>query len=134
MKRRAAFLQLPNERMGATPFIEAFWKRRDPTPGQVETEFKEDHIAASRYDNERSLTGIPGGHKIGGAYTSLWRKTDEIESTRTAAILRVPLRKAAARRRTYAFEKLALPIRGGRKTNIIIEIREGPERTQGEIT
>src|SRR4030088_1293040 len=50
-EERAAFLQLQtNEER--EQFIEQFWQRRDPTPGTVENEFKEEHYRRIAYSNE----------------------------------------------------------------------------------
>jgi GWxTD domain-containing protein len=43
-------------------FIEQFWQRRDPTPGTLENEFKEEHYRRIAYSNENytDKNGLPG--------------------------------------------------------------------------
>ena len=58
-EERAAFerVQTDEER---EKFIEQFWLRRDPTPGTVANEFKEEHYRRIAYVNEHFAAGIPG--------------------------------------------------------------------------
>ena len=41
-------------------FIEAFWRRRDPTPDTVENEFKDEHYSRIAYANQRFASRLPG--------------------------------------------------------------------------
>ncbi len=41
-------------------FVEQFWLRRDPTPGTVENEFKEEHYRRIAYSNEHFAEQIVG--------------------------------------------------------------------------
>ena len=50
-EERAAFLQLQTND-GREQFIEQFWLRRDPTPGAVENEYKEEHYRRIAYAND----------------------------------------------------------------------------------
>lgn len=49
-EERAAFIHLKNDE-DRNRFVEAFWLRRDPTPGTVENEFKEEHYRRIAYAN-----------------------------------------------------------------------------------
>src|SRR5438270_13136075 len=41
-------------------FIEQFWLRRDPTPGTIENEFKEEHYRRLAYSNQHFAAEKPG--------------------------------------------------------------------------
>jgi GWxTD domain-containing protein len=56
---RAEFKRLWSDRQRQV-FIEQFWLRRDPTPGTVENEFKEEHYRRIAYANERFATRRAG--------------------------------------------------------------------------
>ncbi len=58
---RTAFRNLQSE-AERQKFIEQFWERRDPIPGTIENEFKEEHYRRMGYANAHfgSRTGTPG--------------------------------------------------------------------------
>jgi GWxTD domain-containing protein len=58
-EERAAFQKLTADQEREN-FIEAFWKRRDPSPGTEENEYREEHYRRIAYVNEHFSTGIPG--------------------------------------------------------------------------
>ncbi len=58
-EEKEIFLALSNEEEKER-FIEAFWKRRDPTPGTLENEFKEEHYRRIAYANDRFSAGLAG--------------------------------------------------------------------------
>jgi GWxTD domain-containing protein len=79
---KAAFqrLQSNEER---EQFIEQFWLRRDPTPGTVENEFKEEHYRRIAYANEHFTEGIiPGWKSHRGMYYIKFGPPDEIDDHR----------------------------------------------------
>jgi GWxTD domain-containing protein len=79
-EERAAFdrLQTNEER---EHFIEQFWTRRDPTPGTVENEFKEEHYRRIAYANDHFKTATLDGWKTGrGRMYIVYGPPDEIES------------------------------------------------------
>jgi bla regulator protein blaR1 len=78
-RERAAFasLQTDEER---EKFIEQFWIRRDPTPGTVANEMKEEHYRRIAYSNDRFSAGIPGWKTDRGRRYILNGPPDEIES------------------------------------------------------
>ena len=77
---RATFknLQTDEEREN---FIEQFWLLRDPTPGTVENEFKEEHYRRIAYSNEHFFTptGLPGWKTDRGRIYITYGPPDEIE-------------------------------------------------------
>jgi GWxTD domain-containing protein len=62
-------------------FIEEFWKRRDPTPGTVENEFKEEHYRRIAYSNENYADDtLPGWKTDRGRVYIVYGPPDEKES------------------------------------------------------
>lgn len=62
-------------------YIEQFWERRDPTPGTVTNEMKEEHYRRIAYSNERfSEKDKPGWQTERGRTYILLGPPDEIES------------------------------------------------------
>jgi len=61
-------------------FIEQFWQRRDPTPGTVENEFKEEHYRRIAYANDHFAGGIPGWKTDRGRIYITYGPPDEKES------------------------------------------------------
>jgi len=63
-------------------FIEQFWKRRDPTPGTEENEFKEEHYRRIAYANEHfeDPNGLPGWKTDRGRIYITYGPPDEIQS------------------------------------------------------
>jgi GWxTD domain-containing protein len=76
---RSAFkrLQTDEER---EQFIEQFWLRRDPTPGTVVNEFKEEHYRRIAYANEHYAASIPGWKTDRGRIYITYGPPDEKES------------------------------------------------------
>lgn len=58
-EERTAFLQFSKDD-DRDRFIEAFWLRRDPTPGTAENEFKEEHYRRIAYANVHFAQEVPG--------------------------------------------------------------------------
>ena len=61
-------------------FIEAFWRRRDPTPDTAENEYKEEHYRRIAYANEHFAAGIPGWRTDRGRIYIMYGKPDTIDS------------------------------------------------------
>ncbi|HEX7422387.1 MAG TPA: GWxTD domain-containing protein [Terriglobales bacterium] len=58
-EERAAFIRLSkNEERDR--FVEAFWLRRDPTPGTAQNEYKEEHYRRIAYANVHFAQAVPG--------------------------------------------------------------------------
>jgi GWxTD domain-containing protein len=58
-QERADFQKLVGDQQ-RDRFIEAFWERRNPTPGAPENAFKEEHYRRIAYANEHFAERIPG--------------------------------------------------------------------------
>ena len=61
-------------------FIEQFWQRRDPTPGTVENEFKEEHYRRIAYANDHFPGPIPGWKTDRGRIYITYGPPDEKET------------------------------------------------------
>jgi GWxTD domain-containing protein len=88
-EERTAFkrLQTDEER---EHFIEQFWLRRDPTPGTVENEFKEEHYRRIAYANEHYASSIPGWKTDRGRIYIVYGPPDEIEVHPASATVAYP--------------------------------------------
>jgi GWxTD domain-containing protein len=77
---RDAFNRLQsNEERGM--FVEQFWLRRDPTPGTVENEFKDEHYRRMSYAGRfASNSGVPGWKTDRGRIYITFGPPDEIDS------------------------------------------------------
>lgn len=58
-EEKAAFSRLSQD-SDRDHFIEQFWLRRDPDPGTLKNEFKEEHYRRIAYANEHFAAGVPG--------------------------------------------------------------------------
>jgi GWxTD domain-containing protein len=76
---RAAFKNLPSNEE-KEHFIEQFWQRRDPTPGTVENEMKEEHYRRIAYTNQNYSAGIPGWKTDRGRIYIVYGPPDQKES------------------------------------------------------
>jgi len=78
-KERAEFLKLKSDKE-REKFIEAFWRRRDPTPDTEENEFKEEHYRRIAYSNDRFASNVPGWKTDRGRMYITLGPPDEVES------------------------------------------------------
>ena len=90
-------------------FIEQFWLRRDPTPGTVENEFKEEHYRRIAYANEHFASSIPGWKTDRGRIYIIYGPPDEIES------------HPAGGASTYASQQWRYRLISGVGTNVVVE-------------
>jgi GWxTD domain-containing protein len=107
-RERAAFESLTTDEE-REHFIEQFWLQRDPTPGTVENEFKEEHYRRIAYANEHYASSIPGWKTDRGRIYVIYGPADEIESQ--------PHSDAS----TYRSEQWRYRFIEGVGTNVIIE-------------
>ena len=78
-RERAAFKSLTTD-AEREHFIEQFWLQRDPTPGTVENEFKEEHCRRIAYANQHYAADIPGWKTDRGRIYIVYGPPDEIDS------------------------------------------------------
>lgn len=126
-QERAAFktLQTDNER---EKFIEQFWVRRDPTPGTVENEFKEEHYRRIAYANEHFSAGIPGWKTDRGRIYITYGPPDEIEDHNSGGTYQRPAAQGGGAVTTFPFQDWRYKYIEGIGTNVIVEFVD-PTRT-----
>ena len=78
-QERAAFQKLTTDEE-RKHFIEQFWLQRDPTPGTVENEFKEEHYRRMAHSSRFSAIDVPGWKTDRGRIYIIYGPPDEIES------------------------------------------------------
>ena len=119
-EERAAFksLQTDEER---EHFIEQFWLRRDPTPGTVENEFKEEHYRRIAYANEHFATSIPGWKTDRGRIYITYGPPDEKESHPSGGAYQRPAEQGGGTTSTFPFEQWRYRFIEGIGTDVIIE-------------
>jgi GWxTD domain-containing protein len=102
-EERAAFekLQTDEER---EQFIEQFWLRRDPTPGTVENEFKQEYYRRIAFANEHFSGGIPGWKTDRGRIYILYGPPDAQESHPSGGSYTRPAAQGGGVTSTYPFE------------------------------
>jgi GWxTD domain-containing protein len=107
-RERATFKSLTTDEEREM-FVEQFWLRRDPTPGTVENEFKEEHYRRIAYANEHYAADIPGWKTDRGRIYIVNGPPDEIES------------HPAGGASSHPFERWRYRFIEGVGTNVIIE-------------
>jgi GWxTD domain-containing protein len=78
-EERAAFKKLTTDDE-REQFIENFWERRNPNPGNPENEFKEEFYRRVAYANEHFASGIPGWKTDRGRIYVMWGPPNEQEN------------------------------------------------------
>jgi GWxTD domain-containing protein len=76
---KAAYLSLTSDQ-ARYEFIERFWQQRDPSPGTIENEFRDEHYRRIAYANERFRAAEPGWRTDRGRIYITWGPPDQIES------------------------------------------------------
>ncbi|MFZ0592389.1 MAG: GWxTD domain-containing protein, partial [Bryobacteraceae bacterium] len=119
-EERAAFkkLQTDEER---EQFVEAFWKRRDPTPDTEENEYKEEIYRRIAYANEHYASGIPGWKTDRGMIYIKYGPPDEIDSHPSGGSYERPIEEGGGETSTYPFEDWRYRYIDGVGTNVMIE-------------
>ena len=95
-EERAAFNQLSTD-AEYEQFVQQFWLRRDPTPGTIENEFKEEHYRRIAYANEHFSGGVPGWKTDRGRTYIMYGPRDEIDAHPYGGVMIDPTPKVAAR-------------------------------------
>ncbi len=94
-------LQTVEERLN---FIEQFWLRRDPTPGTIENEYKEEHYRRIAYANQHFASGIPGWKTDRGMIYIKFGPPDQIEAYPSGGHYSRPFWEGGGDTSTYPFE------------------------------
>jgi len=120
-QERAAFqrLQTDEER---EHFIEQFWLRRDPTPGTVENEFKEEHYRRIAYTNQNYSNAYLAGWKTDrGRIYITYGPPDEKESHPSGGRYARPAEQGGGVTTTFPFESWLYHYIKGIGENVIVE-------------
>jgi GWxTD domain-containing protein len=102
-------------------FIEAFWERRNPNPGNQENEFKEEYYRRIAYANEHYASGIPGWKTDRGRIYIMYGPADEIDDHDSGGTYIRPPEEGGGETSTYPFEQWRYRYIDGIGTNIILE-------------
>ena len=88
-------------------FIETFWRLRDPTPGTVDNEFRNEYYRRIVLANEQftTRTGVPGWQTDRGRILVLHGQPDEIERHAIGGTYMRDIEKGGARTNTFPFER-----------------------------
>jgi GWxTD domain-containing protein len=121
-RERAAFKSLTSD-AEREHFIEQFWLRRDPTPGTVENEFKEEHYRRIAYANQHYAADVPGWKTDRGRIYIIYGPADEIES-----------HPAGGDASTHPYEQWRYRFAEGVGTNVIIEFVDSTGRGEYHMT
>jgi GWxTD domain-containing protein len=119
-EERAAFKQLSNDEERDN-FIEAFWRRRDPTPDTEENEYKEEHYQRIAYANEHFAAGVPGWKTDRGRIYIVFGKPDEIDAHPSGGSYERPMEEGGGETSTYPFEDWRYRYIEGIGQEVIIE-------------
>jgi GWxTD domain-containing protein len=95
-------LTTPDER---DAFIEQFWRRRDPNPGTVENEFKEEHYRRIAYANEKFKSGIDGWETDRGRIYIVYGPPTSLETFASGGLYERRPSEGGGTTTTYAFER-----------------------------
>ncbi len=119
-EERAAFKKLATDEE-REQFIEQFWERRNPNPGSLENEFKEEYYRRIAYVNERFSSGIPGWKSDRGRIYIMYGPPDEIESHPSGGSYLRPPEEGGGETSTYPFETWRYRYIDNIGSNIILE-------------
>jgi GWxTD domain-containing protein len=121
-REKAAFQGLTSD-PEREKFIEQFWERRDPTPGTVENEMKEEHYRRIALVNSRyaSQAGMEGWRTDRGRIYITFGPPDELESHPAGGKYQRPAAEGSGEVSTYPFEEWRYRHIDGVGENVIVE-------------
>jgi GWxTD domain-containing protein len=102
-EEESAFRKLSNS-AERDNFIEAFWRRRDPTPDTEENEFKEEHYRRRAYADEHFSAGMPGSKTDRGRIYIIHGAPDSIDSHPAGGPYQRPAEDGGGQTSTFPFE------------------------------
>lgn len=115
-------------------FIEAFWERRNPTPGTPENEYKEEYYRRIAYTNEHYASGIPGWKTDRGRIYITYGPPDEIDSHPSGGTYMRPQNEGGGETSTFPFEDWRYRYIDGIGTNIILEFVDDSQSGEYRLT
>jgi len=102
-------------------FIENFWERRNPNPGNPENEFKEEYYRRIAYANEHYASGIPGWKTDRGRIYIMYGPPNEIDNHDSGGTYERPMEEGGGETSTYPFEDWTYNYIEGIGSNIKLE-------------
>lgn len=102
-------------------FIEAFWERRNPNPGNPENEFKEEYYRRIAYTNEHFASGIPGWRTDRGRIYIMYGPPNEIDNHDSGGTYQRPSEEGGGETSTFPFEDWTYNYIEGVGNNIKLE-------------
>ena len=102
-QERAAFKKLSTDDERES-FIENFWERRNPNPGNPENEFKEEYYRRIAYANEHFASGIPGWRTDRGRIYIMYGPPNENDNHDSGGTYQRPAEEGGGETSTYPFE------------------------------
>jgi GWxTD domain-containing protein len=102
-EEEAAFRKLSNS-AERDNFVEAFWRRRDPTPDTEENEFKEEHYRRLAYADEHFSAGMAGSKTDRGRIYIIHGKPDSIDAHPAGGPYQRTAEEGGGQTSTYPFE------------------------------
>lgn len=117
---RAAFKKLTTDDERES-FIENFWERRNPNPGNPENEFKEEYYRRIAYANEHFASGIPGWKTDRGRIYIMYGPPNEIDNHDSGGTYERPMEEGGGETSTYPFEDWTYNYIEGVGSNIKLE-------------
>ncbi len=119
-EERAAFKSLSTD-PELENFIQQFWLRRDPTPGTVENEFKEEHYRRIAYANDHFSTSIAGWKTDRGRVYITYGPPDEIDDHSAGGTYQRPAAEGGGSTTTYPFQQWRYKFIEGVGKDVIVE-------------
>jgi len=119
-EEKAAFKKLTTDDE-REQFIEGFWERRNPNPGNAENEYKEEYYRRIAYANEHYASGIPGWKTDRGRIYIMYGPPDELDDHDSGGTYVRPPEEGGGQTSTYPFEQWRYRYIDGIGTNIILE-------------
>ena len=114
-------------------FMEQFWRRRDPTPGTLENEFKKEHYLRIGYANGKFMSASRAGWQTDrGRIYIQFGPPHEIESHPSGGTYNRPVEQGGGTTRTFPFEIWRYRYIQGIGNDVLIEFTD-PTGT-GEFT
>lgn len=115
-------------------FIEQFWLRRDPTPGTVENEFKEEHYRRIAYSNEHFASSIPGWKTDRGRVYTTYGPPDEIEDHSSGGTYQRPAAEGGGTTTVLPFQQWRYRFLEGIGQDVIIEFVDATRNGEYRMT
>lgn len=102
-QERKAFLSLSNDEE-RDAFIEQFWRRRNPNPGDPDNVAREEHYQRIAYANEHFSDGEPGWKTDRGRIYIEWGPPDSIDRHPSGGYYQRPFNEGGGSTATYPFQ------------------------------